>query len=170
MHRAHTQVAASLSMFLGFAVLSPQPLQARQALTERISVGVLGQQAGPSSAFSDISADGQFVAFGSLAPNLILTDNNGVTDIFVFDRINDFTTRVSVSSSGAQGNSFSTNPAISGNGRFVSFLTSATNLFLGDTNGLEDVFVHEFSTGQTTRISTDLVGAEANGASGNRAI
>jgi len=75
------------------------------------------------------------------------------------------TTRVSVDSSGAQGNGESDFPAISADGRFVAFHSAATNLVAGDTNGFFDVFVHDRQTGITTMVSVDSSGSQGNGLS-----
>lgn len=72
------------------------------------------------------------------------------------------TTRVSVDRMGYQANSFSASPSISDNGRFVAFSSSASNLVPDDTNETEDIFVHDRQTGQTTRVSVDSLGQEAN--------
>jgi hypothetical protein len=55
------------------------------------------------------------------------------------------TTRVSVDSGGNEGNDFSVGQSISANGRFVAFTSRASNLVPGDTNGVEDIFVHELA-------------------------
>ncbi|MEQ1739534.1 MAG: hypothetical protein ABL884_06465 [Methyloglobulus sp.] len=107
-----------------------------------------------------ISADGRYVAFSSGAKDLVVGDNNNFEDIFVHDRITKQTTRVSVSSNGAQGNSPSQNPSISANGRYVAFHSNASNLVNGDTNGGRDIFVHDRATGQTSRASISPSGAQ----------
>ena len=81
------------------------------------------------------------------------------------DRQTGQTTRVSVASDGAQGNGDSGQPVISADGRFVAFYSSASNLVPGDTNGVEDVFVHDRLTGQTARVSVASDGAQGNGPS-----
>ena len=68
-----------------------------------------------------ISAKGRFVAFGSSASNLVPGDTNGFEDIFVHDRRSGRTERVSISTTGKQGNNLSMSPSISANGRFVTF-------------------------------------------------
>lgn len=68
--------------------------------------------------------------------------------------------RVSVSSSGAEANDFSDEPAISGNGRFVAFLSKADNLVPGDTNEKEDVFLHDRLTGEVVRVSLTPTGGQ----------
>src|SRR5712691_2607153 len=72
------------------------------------------------------------------------------------------TFRVSVSTGGVQGNGRSFVPAISADGRFVAFYSDASNLVAGDTNGSRDVFVNDRQTGETTRMSVDSSGTEAN--------
>lgn len=75
------------------------------------------------------------------------------------------TTRVSIASNGAEGNYYSSTPAISGDGRYVAFESLATNLVSGDTNSKMDIFVHDRQTAQTTRVSVATGGAESNGQS-----
>ncbi|MBI5407832.1 MAG: thrombospondin type 3 repeat-containing protein, partial [Nitrospirae bacterium] len=82
--------------------------------------------------------------------------------VFVHDRQTGQTTRVSVDTNGVQGNSYSYNPSISADGRFVAFDSSASNLVTGDTNGRSDVFVHDRETGQTVRVSVDNNGVQGN--------
>ena len=119
----------------------------------RISVSSSEAQANSYSRDADISDDGRLVVFWSGADNLVAGDTNEFEDIFVRDVQAGETTRVSVSSAGAQANQSSYYPAISGNGRFVAFMSDATNLVSGDTNGMSDVFVHDRQTGATTRVS-----------------
>lgn len=132
--------------------------------TELISVGLGGAAANAVSDFPDLSADGNRVAFYSDATDLIATDTNGMADIFVRDRALQQTVRVSVSSSGGEANGPSFSPAISGNGRWVAFLSLADNLVAVDTNGLPDVFVHDLQTGSTMLASVSAGGVLANGA------
>ncbi|MCB2188665.1 MAG: hypothetical protein KQJ78_19780 [Deltaproteobacteria bacterium] len=138
--------------------------------TTRVSVDSTGLEADSGSYAPSISADGRYVAFHSAATNLVTGDTNGWFDIFVHDRQTGQTTRVSLDSTGLQGDGDSSNPVISADGRFVAFESSATNLVPGDTNALNDVFVHDRTTGQTTRVSLDSAGLESNGASYSPAI
>lgn len=87
-----------------------------------------------------ISDSGRFVAFSSAATNLVAGDTNSTDDVFVRDVANGTTTRVSVSSQGVQANGESRQPHVSGDGRFVSFSSLASNLVSGDTNGKSDAF------------------------------
>ena len=130
--------------------------------TERVSVSSAGAEANGTSFAPAISADGRFVAFPSEATNLVPGDTNGVTDVFVRDRLTGTTERVSVSSAGAEANGTSFAPAISADGRFVAFPSEATNLVPGDTNGATDVFVRDRLTATTDRVSVDSAGAQAN--------
>jgi Tol biopolymer transport system component len=131
-------------------------------VTERVSVDSFGAQADAGSALPSISADGQIVAFESSATNLVAGDTNGFTDVFVHDRSTGVTERVSVDSSGAEGDQKSSFAAISADGTVVAFVSYATNLVAGDTNGFPDVFVHDRTTGMTERVSVDSSGAQGN--------
>jgi Tol biopolymer transport system component len=143
----------------------------RQAgTTERISVRSTGQQVNGGSNRPAISADGRFVAFASIATNVVPNDTNATWDVFVHDRQTGTTERVSVDSTGAESDGASVRPTISADGRFVAFDSSATNLVAGDTNGVTDVFVHDRQTGTTIRVSVDSSGGEANASCGKSAI
>jgi WD40 repeat protein len=108
-----------------------------------------------------ISADGRYVAFSSIADNLVKGDTNRVQDCFVHDRVTGETTRVSVANDGTQGNSNSGVPSISGDGRYVAFNSDATNLLEGVTNG--GVFVHDRVTGKTALASIASDGTQGGG-------
>ena len=81
--------------------------------TERVSVDSAGTQGNGNSSEPSISADGRFVAFSSDATNLVPGDTNGARDVFVHDRLTGTTERVSVDSTGAEGNSSSFDLSIS---------------------------------------------------------
>jgi len=134
--------------------------------TSRVNLSSRGEQ-GNVGAFGgvSISADGRYVAFESPAANLVPGDVIGTEDIFVRDRFAGRTTRVSVSSSGEPANNISFDPVISADGRYVAFNSHATNLVPGDTNAAPDVFVHDRFTGTTTRESVSGTGEQANGPS-----
>ena len=112
-------------------------------ITTLISVATDGTQCNGSSRISSISADGRYVAFESWASNLISEDTNGWLDIFVHDRQDGITSRVSVASDGTQGDNMSEKPSISAEGCYVAFGSSSSNLVSGDTNGNGDIFVRE---------------------------
>lgn len=130
--------------------------------TSRVSVTSEGVQGNSESSYPRISADGRYVGFVSYATNLIANDTNGVTDIFVHDRQTGQTNRVSIASNGLQGNLGSFFPALSANGQYVTFESSASNLVNNDTNGEEDIFVHNGSTGITERVSIGSGGVQGN--------
>jgi Tol biopolymer transport system component len=138
--------------------------------TARVSVASDGTQGNWESNYSSISADGSQIAFASRANNLVPGDTNGAWDVFVHDRVAGETSRVSVESTGSQGNGDSGDPSISADGRYVAFSSDAGNLVLDDTNGEGDVFVHDRTTGETTRVSIAGDGAERSGPSGSPSI
>ncbi len=115
-----------------------------------------------------ISADGRFIAFESLANNLVAHDTNNTLDVFLFDTGGGTTRRVSVTSTGAQANGPSytgVQPSISADGRKVAFYTDATNLVGGDSNASFDVMLRDVRARTTRRISISSAGAQGNGAS-----
>jgi Tol biopolymer transport system component len=132
--------------------------------TELVDVSTSGVQGNSTSDAVSISYDGRFVAFRSAASNLVPGDTGGWADIFVRDRLLGVTTRVSVDSSGNESNGHSSAPYISSDGRYVVFMSLASNLVPGDNNGAwdSDVFVHDRQTGQTSLISVSSAGVQAN--------
>jgi hypothetical protein len=133
-------------------------------ITEIASVNNSGERSdrslGGGASKMSISSDGRYLAFVANSNNLVDNDTNGVSDIFVRDIIDNETTRVSVSSSGNQANGSSDQVAISGNGRYVVFSSSADNLVANDTNNTSDVFVHDTQTSETNRISVNSDGEQ----------
>jgi Tol biopolymer transport system component len=130
--------------------------------TTRVSVSSAGAEGDQGGGATSISADGRFVAITSGSTNLVPGDTNDALDVFVHDRLTGVTERISLSSAGEQGNGFSFNGRISADGRLVAFESRATNLVPGDTNGWSDIFVHDRSTGATTRVSVSSLGEQAN--------
>jgi len=119
--------------------------------TTLVSVNSSGSNSGDDASFGAvISADGLSVAFVSFASNLVATDTNERSDIFV--RTGGTTTLVSVNTSGGDsGNGFSGDPVISPDGRSVAFSSSSDKLVAKDTNRNRDVFVR--AEGTTTLVS-----------------
>ncbi len=131
--------------------------------TTRVSVASDGSQAnGYSNNLTPISADGRYVAFASVASNLVPGDTNGTNDIFIHDMITGSTTRISVATDGSQVNGHSYGPSISSDGRYIAFHSTASDLVSGDSNGTYDVFMHDIMTGSTTRISVASDGTQGN--------
>jgi Tol biopolymer transport system component len=145
------------------------------------SIGVNGRE--PTDANSwveDMSRNGRYLLFGSISSQLVRGDTNRYCrtssdeddepvrvcgpayDLFVRDRVNETTRRVSVSSSGRQAEGFSGDASISANGRFVAFVSTASNLVARDGNGVSDVFLHDRRTQRTRRVSVTNDGHEAN--------
>jgi Tol biopolymer transport system component len=131
--------------------------------TRRVSVGAGGEQSNGFSASPSLSADGRFVAFISIANNLVPGDTNGEFDVFVRDRRTGTTKRVSVGPDGTQGTGGTIEEtAISADGRAVAFAWNGNNLVPNDTNGEPDVFVRDLSTGATSLVSAGRSGAPGN--------
>ncbi len=130
--------------------------------TTRVSLSSLGVAGDGDSGAPAISADGRYVAFDSDAGNLVTGDLNDLTDVFVHDRQVATTTRISVSTSGADANGNSLEPSMSGAGRFVAFQSAASNLVTGDTNGAIDVFVRDRQSSTTARVSVSSSGTQGN--------
>lgn len=125
--------------------------------TERVSVASDGTQAnGESSIYVTMSADGRYVAFESIASNLVAGDTNGQIDAFVHDRLTGVTERVSVATNGAQGNRYSGYPAISADGRFVAFYTGAS--LAGNPFGQQGILVRDRLLGTTEWATRPLSG------------
>lgn len=118
-----------------------------------------------------LSADGRFVAFLSAASNLVAGDANNKIDVFlhdrdpdqngVFDEGNGTTIRVSVDSSGNECNGDCSYPSISDDGSKIVFISNASNLVSGDTNGANDAFLRDVAAGRTTRVSVTSSGGQA---------
>lgn len=138
--------------------------------TTMLSVNSKGKQANKASFGPSLSADGRYIAFNSEATNLVEGDTNDITDVYLYERETGKTTRVSVSSQGRQGNDISFRPSLSANGQYIAFRSKASNLVKGDTNQQEDIFVHDQQSGETTLISVNSQGKQANGPSFNATI
>lgn len=128
----------------------------------RESVSTLGVQGDGHSWYARISADGRWVVFDSFATNLVVSDTNGVQDVFLRDRMGSLTTRVSVTNTGGQSNGESGRAALSDDGRYVAFSSLGSNLVVGDTNSTWDVFVRDLALGTTQRVSVSSAGAQGN--------
>ena len=125
--------------------------QAQSGVFDRLSVSSAGEQGDAGSFAPATSADGSVTAFVSNASNLVADDANGRCDTFVRDAGAGTTTRVSLTASGAESaDGFQCGaPAISGDGRYVVFVSDASDLVPGDTNGQLDVFVRDRAASTT---------------------
>jgi Tol biopolymer transport system component len=133
--------------------------------TNRVTLSPIGLGTNGASIAPAISQDSRFVAFESAASNLIAGDTNSLSDIFIWQRSNKLITRVSVDGGGNQANGASSNPAISGDGRYVAFESVATNLAAGDTNNAMDIFLRDQTTGAIDIVSRGAGGVLGNGPS-----
>ena len=131
-------------------------------VTTRVSTATDGTSGDGWSGSPAISADGRWIAYESHASNLVPGDTNGALDVFVTDRTTGVTTRVSTATDGTQANDNSFCSAISADGRWIAYMSYASDLSPGDTNGALDVFVTDRTTGVTTRVSTATDGTRAN--------
>ncbi len=144
---------------------------------ELVSVSSSGEQANDNPTeepLADISDDGRYVVFDSHATNLAeITVNNSCytrrddpvncPNIFIRDRQMGTTRLISVSSDGVQGDGESILPAISADGRYVTFTSESANLVEDDTNNEGDIFLHDLQTHQTTRVSVSSSGEQVEG-------
>ncbi|MBN1618584.1 PD40 domain-containing protein [Candidatus Dojkabacteria bacterium] len=133
--------------------------------TKIVSVSSEGVKGDGYSGFTSISEDGRFIAFESIASNLVTNDTNESTDVFVHDMTTGETKIVSVSSSGEQGNYHTyglEEISISNNGRYIVFPSGATNLIPNDFNDRGDIFIHDQVTGETKLASVSSTGEQGN--------
>lgn len=133
----------------------------------RVSTAAAGQQGNGGAYLATFSPDGTKIVFYSGASNLVAGDTNGEDDVFVKDLVTGAVTRISTNSAGAQAthpqsNNVGVRPLFSPDGTKVVFYSLADDLVAGDTNGKVDLFLKDLVTGQTTRVSTNSLGAEAN--------
>ena len=130
------------------------------------SVNAAGVPADTGVAYlsASLSGDGRFVAFSSDATNLVHGITGRAYHVYVRDRQAGETALVDVDADGSptDGGSVVSRGSISSDGRFVAFASNSATLVTGDTNGVTDVFVRDRSTGETTRVSVDSLGAQAN--------
>ena len=175
------QVTTLILVALAVSLAGPPPVSGHPpGTTERVSVPSQGTAgADNDSMLASVSADGRYVAFWSLASNLVPGDTNGTSDVFVHDRATGSTERVSVdsherqSAGGDRDGVLDINfgrPVISADGRYAAFATSATNLVNGDRNQTVDIFIRDRLAGTTERASITGRKTEANGESSHPAI
>jgi Tol biopolymer transport system component len=135
---------------------------ATRALT-RVSISTAAVQGNGASGIGGglvVSTTGRYVAFRSHATNLVTGDTNGVADVFLHDRTARTTICVSHGvTAAANAESGANGVAISADGQYVAFTSSATNLLAGDVNGIRDVFVRNWTNGTLACVSRDSLGA-----------
>lgn len=132
-----------------------------QSKTLRVNLGPAGTQSLDHSYSAEICADGSFVAYPSPASNLVQSDNNFATDVFVSDAAFGTTLRVSLGSTGGEINGISTSPSISADGNLVAFFSQGTNVVSGVT-AQNHSYVRNRAAGTTIIVSVDSNGTPGN--------
>jgi Tol biopolymer transport system component len=117
-----------------------------------------------------LSADGRHVVFATLASNLVGGDANGFKDAYVRHLVPGTTTRVSVDMDGQDPDGESLSVSISQTGRYVAFRSFASDLVVGDTNGLADIYLRDLVARTTTRMSIGFDGSEPDDHAWNPSI
>jgi hypothetical protein len=140
--------------------------------TIRASSAIDGGDANGPSAHAAISADGRFVVFESEATNLVADDLNQKKDIFLRDTCQGARTdcrpgteKISTTATGADADGASHDPAVSGDGRFVAFVSVAGNLVPGGSPIAEHVFVRDTCHGadENCQPGTSVISVESGG-------
>ena len=163
---AHLVVTATSALLV--VTTQAFPVLAVPGTTELVSVSSSEAQSNGNSFRPAISGDGRFIAFSSEA-GLVPDDTNGGHDIYLRDRQLGTTERVSVDSDGNQATGGGAgDPEISADGRFVAFASGQSTLVSGDTNGTDDIFVHDRLTGDIERVSVSSLGVQGNNYSTGR--
>ena len=128
--------------------------------TKLVSVNLTGLGGGNGGSLpADVSADGRYAAFESSATDLVAGDTNNTNDVFVRDLSIGVTRLVSASTNGAVGNGASRSATMTSDGRYVAFVSGASNLVPNDTNGIPDVFVRDLQGGSNILISAGATSA-----------
>jgi len=132
--------------------------------TIRVSVDSSGNE-GDKTSSAGVVSDAGDVAFQSDATNLVASDTNFSSDIFVYDYQTGLVTRVNVDDDGEEANDSASSPSISKDGRFIGFTSSGSNLVLGssDGNAVTDAFVHDRANTKTIRVSQNVNGDDGDG-------
>jgi hypothetical protein len=132
-------------------------LTGRVTLVSKTSAGLAGN--GPSS-YATISSDGKRIAYQSLASDLVTGDSNGKSDVFLYTRVGQVTTRVSLTASNGQANDDSSFPALSSNGSFLAFVSKADLTGVG-TAGIQNLYLRKVD-GSSTKLFSRGSGTGAN--------
>ncbi len=152
-----TRVFAPLNVFLR---------DRTNGTTVLVSVNLTGTGGGDSDSLPvGVSTNGRYAVFESSASDLIPGDTNGVADVFVRDLVLGTTILVSISTNGTVGNGASGSATMTPDGRYVAFSSAATNLVVGDTNAITDVFVRDLQTATTILVSTGSIPVSASSTS-----
>jgi Tol biopolymer transport system component len=157
---------AVLAGIIAVAFTSVSATQAQDTLLSNRGVPIEGDPfLSGDILYPPLSYDGRYIAFQSNATYLAGTEIAAPGQVFVVDRERGLIQLVSITSDGEQANAPSTYPTISGDGRFVTFTSEASNLVDGDVDGTSDVFVTNVQTGDIELVSRSAVGEPAGGSS-----
>ena len=129
----------------------------------RVSTTATGAEANGLSQNPHFLPDGQRVLFVSDASNLVSGDTNAARDLFVKDLASGAVTRLSTAADGSEANGGNTSPRLAADGSRLAFVSAASNLVKGDTNGFLDVYLRELDSGQVSRASLAVDGREPDG-------
>jgi Tol biopolymer transport system component len=155
-----------ISLLSGAAVLvAAAPASAVVPTTARVSLDSSGTQINGYNALPAVSADGRWVAFDSYSDKVVAGDANGQRDVFLRDRQTGETRRISARPGGLDANGPSAGPSISADGRYVSFISDATNLSTGTQNATDDVYLYDRTADKLTRVSTSTTSTDGGAAS-----
>lgn len=133
-----------------------------------VSISESGAQGITDAATPAMSADGRFVAF--MVRGIPPAPTSGPAVVYVHDRLTGETEWVSKDVTGGAPDGVVFEPAISGDGRYLSYYSWATDLVVGDVNNLQDLFYHDRATGETRLVSVTTDGTQANSVSGYAAV
>ena len=127
-------------------------------ITRGINIDSAGNEANDVSESFSLSPDGRYIVFASRASNLVVGDTNGFLDIFVRDTQRDITSRFSLRFDGMEADFPSVDPVFSGDGRYIAFVSWATNLVQApDTNNERDIFIRAFPQPTVDSMSPDML-------------
>lgn len=132
-------------------------------VTTLVSVNLAGTGGGNGDSIPfALSTNGQYALFESAASDLIPNDTNNASDVFVRDVVNNVTCLVSANTNGVSGNAVSRSSGMTPDGRYVAFVSAATDLVPGDTNNIPDVFVRDVVSNVTTLVSVGAISTNLN--------
>jgi Tol biopolymer transport system component len=154
----------------------PQPVAPRNEFvrdmktgkTQQVNVTSNGKPGNGYCHHPSISGDGRYVAYETQATNIVKGARG--YNVYVRDLKRQRTIFASVSSSGKRANKGSHRAAISGDGRYVAFVSKATNLVKHDKNHWADIFVRDLRKGKTKLVSVSSSGRQADHPSNAPAI
>lgn len=165
MLRTRTVACVAVSLLLVAASFLP-----KKGETVPLILATGGEAPNDSSRSPILSPSGRVAALATEASNLVDTDTDAVRDILVVDLRKGTALCASVSSAGVKADGDSDDPVLDRRGKRVAFASLATNLVDADTNGLQDIFVHDVKSGETLRVSVTSDGTQADGSSGQPSI